>query len=360
MTTVYLDTSVAMNEAFLKSPYSEAFFKACAILQYSVVIPQIVVDELKGNYPKKLKEKMDAFQKSKKELNKLLDVDAPAIILTDAVKEFEEWLEDLIEEHGIKVVPYPDIPAKELVEQSYQAKKPFKESGEGHKDYIVWKTILNNILVGQTTPPHIFLTNNTKDFCELDPVDAPVLHSDLAGQIDNLAHRPSIYTSIKAAFDAQLSPNLEGITLNDIPDFGADEISEIVEKSLLDDLPSRTLYGLEGVPFSNEITISSIGAHSIDSVTLKKVEDEVIVNVSGTVEVEVDGFIDKSAYYMSEHLEESNMYVVDGDWNDHVMFVSTTVDTTFDMTIFYSTQSGEVTGTEISLPQEIEDEWPYK
>ena len=66
MTTVYLDTSVAMNEAFLKSPYSEAFIKACAILQYSIVVPQIVIDELKGNYPKKLKEKVDSFQKSKK------------------------------------------------------------------------------------------------------------------------------------------------------------------------------------------------------------------------------------------------------------------------------------------------------
>jgi len=57
MTTLYLDTSVAMTESFLKSPYSEAFLKACSILQYNIVIPEIVVDELKGNFPKKLSEK---------------------------------------------------------------------------------------------------------------------------------------------------------------------------------------------------------------------------------------------------------------------------------------------------------------
>lgn len=359
MSTVYLDTSVAINEAFLKSPYSEAFIKACAILQYSVVIPQIVVDELQGNYPKKLKEKIDAFHKAKKDLGKLVDLDAPTIVLSEAVKDFEGWLEDLIDDHGVVIAPYPDVSAKEIVEQSYQVKKPFKESGEGHKDYIIWKTILSHIASGQTSPPNIFLTNNTKDFCEVDHEGLSTLHPDLAQQVDDPLRSPRVYTSIKAAFDSELSPKLEGITLDDIPDLGTTEVASIVEKFLLEDLPSRSLYGLEGVPFGNEISISSIGAHSINAVNLKKVDDEVILIVKGVVELELDGFIDKSDYYMAEH-EDTNMYVVDGNWNDHVMLVSATTDTPFDMTIFYSLQSGEVTGSEISLPQEIEDDWPYK
>lgn len=359
MTTVYFDTSVAMNEAFLRSSYSEAFLKACAILQYTVVIPQIVIDELVGNFPKKLKEKSSAFQKAKKELSKLIDLDVPAISLSDAVKSYEDWLEELIDEHGIVVAPYPDISAKELVEQSYKVKKPFKESGEGHKDYVVWKTVLGHIASQTPTPPNIFLTNNTKDFCHFDNLDKPILHADLAEQIDELVHRPTVYTSIREAFDNELSPNLEGTTLNDIPDLGTNDIDSLAGELILEDLPSRSMYALEGVPFSNEITISMIGPHSIDSVNLKKVDDEVVIKVSGSVELEVDGFMDKSAYYSAEH-EDQKMYVVDGDWNDHVMQVSSTVTTGFDLTIFYSTQDSEVTGYEISLPQEIEDEWPYK
>lgn len=359
MTTVYIDTSVAINEAFLRSPYSEAFLKACSILHYTVVIPEIVIDELKGNYPKKLMEKADAFQKAKKELIKLTDLEVPTVSRSDAVAAYEAWLEKTMNEHGVVVVPYPDISAKELVGQSYDAKKPFKETGEGHKDYVVWKTILDHIGSHQSTPPNIFLTNNTKDFCDLDKDGKPILHCDLSQQIDDPVHRPRVYTSIREAFETELSPNLEGITLADIPDLGTNGVDSMAEELLLEDLPKRSLYGLEGVPFSNDITISSIGPHSIEAVSLKKVDEEVIIKVLGSVEIDVGGFIDKFAFYHAEH-EGHNMYVEDGDWNDHVMLVSCTVTTGFDLTIFYSTQRCDVTGYEISLPQEIEDEWPYK
>ncbi|CAN5530891.1 hypothetical protein BH10PLA2_BH10PLA2_03570 [soil metagenome] len=357
MTTVYLDTSVVMNESFLRSSYSEAFLKACAILQFTVVLPEIVVDEMKGNFPKKLQEKISAFQKSNKEIKKLIDVDVSTVSLSESVKSYGDWLTQLIDDNGIFVAPYPDVSAKELVDKSYGVKKPFKDSGEGHKDYIVWKTILSHIGSGEATPPNIFLTNNTKDFCDVDKDSAAILHSELAEQIQNPTHRPKVYTSMKSAFDSELSPNLEGITLDDIPDLGTQDIDSMAGKLLLDDLPGRSLYGLEGVPFGNEISISSIGPHSIGSVTLKKVDDEVIINVIGEVELEVDGFIDKFAYYSTDD-EKPNMYVVDGNWNDHVMMVSSSVETSFEISMFYSTHNNEVTGYEISLPQEIEDEWP--
>lgn len=145
MANVYLDTSVAITEAFLRSPYCEAFLKACALLQHTVVIPEIVLDELRGKFPKKYTEAYDAFQKSKKELNKLIDLEAPVKSLSDAVNEYKNWLEEFIEEHGVVVAPYPEVSVKELVEQSYAAQKPFKETGEGHKDYVIWKTITGHI-----------------------------------------------------------------------------------------------------------------------------------------------------------------------------------------------------------------------
>lgn len=358
MTTVYLDTSVAINESFLQSPYCEAFFKACGILQISVVIPEVVLDELKGNFPKKLQEKYAPYQKAKKDLGKLIDLVDSTLTLPEVISSYYQWLDVIIKNYGVSVAQYPDVSAKELIEQSYGIKKPFKPSGEGYKDYLIWKTILAHIEKSQS-PPNIFLTNNTKDFCESHENDTGILHPDLANQIDNIAYRPMIYTAMKGAFDAVLSPHLEGITLDDIPDLGPDDIDIMVGRLLLEDLPSRSLYALEGVPFSNEISVSSIGQHSIDSVALKRVHDEVIIRVTGQLDVEVDGFIDKSDYYGMES-QEHNMYVVDGSWNDHVMAVSSTVDISFEMTIFYSLQNAEVTGSEITLPQEIEDEWPYK
>lgn len=359
MTTVYLDTSVAMNEAFLRSPYSEAFLKACAILQYTVVIPEIVVDELKGNFPKKVQEKLISFDKVSKELGKLVDGDFPEIHLFGSIDKYNKWLKEFLDEYGVVVAPYPDVTAKELVDKSYTVKKPFKQSGEGYKDYVVWKTILGCIASDEAAPPNIFLTNNTKDFCDADEGGNPFLHPDLSEQVIDPARTPKVYTSIKSAFTSELSPNLEGMTLDDIPDLTSQDIDFMAGKYLLEDIPSRSLYGLEGVPFSNDISISSVGAHSIESVTLKKVDDEIVITALGRVEVEVDGFIDKFDFYHTDS-EDSKIYIVDGNWNDHVMMVSSTVETDFELTIFYSTKINDATGHEVSLPQEIESDWPYK
>lgn len=359
MTTIYIDTSVAINEAFLRSSYARAFLRACNILHYTVVVPEIVVDELKGNYPKKIAGKISAFQKATRELEKLVDLEAPEVSLSGATDEYDNWLDDFFEEHGVERAPYPSITTKEIVQQSYEKKKPFKASGEGHKDYIVWKTILHGIS-GQTgTPPNIFLTNNTKDFCG-DPTEGEyTLHPDLAEQITSSAFRPTVYQSIKAAFESELAPQLEGITLDDIPDLSSDVVEKLVDEILLDELVERSIYGLEGLPLSNDITISSVGLQSINSVNLKRVENQVIVNVIGEAEVEVDGFMDKSEYYMSDE-NGADVYVVDGNWNDHVMLVSSAANTPFDLTFFYSLDNSTVTGKQVTLPLEIQDEWPYK
>ena len=359
MTIIYLDTSVAINESFLKSPFAEAFLKACALLQHSVVIPEIVLDELKGNYPKKFLEKSLPLLKAANELAKLIEVDLPNLHVDEATSDYYDWIDNLVSTYGIVVVPYPDISLKDLVEKSYRLEKPFKDSGEGHKDYIVWKTIVGEINKNSATNSFIFLTNNIKDFCESGAAGSHILHPDLCNQIDDPARRPEVYTSIKGAFDAVISPSLEGITLNEIPNLGEQDLNSIVGDLLLEDLPRRSLYGLDGMPFNDEVSISSVGEHTIDSVSLKKIADKVVITVNGNVEVEADGFIYKHDFYSLED-GKVNLTVVDSDWNDHVIMVSANLVTPFEMTIFYSIIDRVITGQEIALLDEIEDEWPFK
>lgn len=359
MTTIYIDTSILMNESFLRSASAQAVLKACSLLKISVVVPEVVVDEALGNYPKKLTEKAKAFQKAQKELARLVDMDVQSILVADAVDQYETWLMEFIDEYEVIVHPYPDVDAKELVEKAYEAKKPFKESGEGHKDYLVWHSIKSHIEAGDTAGPNILLTNNANDFCEQNDDGVSILHSDLSGQLADSAHIPKVYTSIKSFFDQELSPNLEGIDIESLPDLGIQDIEKMTEEFLLEDLPQRTAYGFEGVPFSNDVSIDTVGEHKIEDVSLKKVDDEVVILVTGTVDVEVDGFMEKHAYYHDAE-DGLDVVVIDGNWNDHVMAVSTSIETAFELGIFYSTESNEVIGYELSLPQELEDEWPYK
>mmetsp|Transcript_28886 Transcript_28886/g.55048 ORF Transcript_28886/g.55048 Transcript_28886/m.55048 type:complete len:359 (+) Transcript_28886:677-1753(+) len=358
MTTIYIDTNIFMNESFFRSSLAQAFLKSCALLQVTVVVPDVVVDEVLGNFPKKLKEKASAYQKARRELIRLIDLDPFSFDLSEEVDDYEEWLLELIENNGVEIAPYPEVSTKELVSKSYEGKKPFKESGEGHKDYLVWKTVAAHINAQSSTPPNILLTNNIKDFCTSDGEES-VLHPDLSVQIDNEQNKPKIYTSLKSAFDDLLAPNLQGVTFNEIPELGADEIQEMVNTYLLDDLPDHTAFGFEGVPFSNDVSITGVDVAEITETQLTKVDDEVVINVSGTVGIEVSGFIDKHAYYMDAE-GGLDISVDDANWNDHVMAVSATVDTAFEIRLFYSFEDKEISSYEISLPQEIEDDWPYK
>jgi hypothetical protein len=175
--------------------------KTCALLQICVVIPDVVIDEAKGNYPKHLKEKAKAFQKAERELSKLADLEDQPINVPHLINAYDSFLDSLVDDNGVIVAPYPEISAKKLVEKSYENQKPFKDGGEGHKDYLIWVTIKSHILSNETSPPHIFLTNNVKDFCQTDGGDKHRLHPDLAAQIELEHLRPEIQVSMKSVLD---------------------------------------------------------------------------------------------------------------------------------------------------------------
>ena len=353
MPTIFIDTNIVMNENFFRSATAQAFLKACLILNIEVVVPEAVYDEILGNFPKKIKERFEVFEKAQKELSKFLDLDLTEISLEDEVEDFEEWLIKLFEDNGVVIAPYPDVSGKELIEKAYAGRKPFKNSGEGYKDYIIWKTIKVYIEQKSSSLPNLFITNNVKDFSEKDD-GVLILHSDLANQIQEFAKKPKLYSSLKSVLDNELMPNLQGISLGDLPDIDAEDISNLTEEFLLGDLPDYSAFGFENVPFSNDVMISGVGDYEIDEILLTKVDDEIVIKVTGTVEIAVEGFVDKFAYY---HDEISQVNVDDADWNDHVMAVSTFVKTAFDLNIFYSLKEKEIIDHKISLPQEIVSDW---
>lgn len=359
MTTIFIDTNILMSDRFFRSSSAKAFLKACSFLNVQVVIPDVVIDELLGNFSARLQEKANAYQKVSRELKQLVELEHSPPDVEAEASAYEGWLIELIEDNRIIVAPYPDVSAKELVSKSYDGAKPFKDGGEGHKDYLVWKTVAAHINAQDTDAPSFFLTNNTKDFCaKLDDGEF-VLHPELAEQVNVEARVPSIQTALRKAFDNVLAPQLQGATLEDIPDIGTDEVQAFVDKCLLDDLPQHSAFGFEGVPFSNDVMITSVGEAKIGKLELVKADDEVFIKVIGTIGIEVSGFMDKHEFYreMEGGLDVS---VDDADWNDHVMAVSTYVETEFEVRLFYSFESNEIAGYEISLPQEIEDDWPYK
>ncbi|WNO53178.1 PIN domain-containing protein [Stakelama saccharophila] len=355
MTTIFIDTNIIYTENFFRPPWVKSFLKACDILQISVVIPEVVVDEVKGNFLKEIVERYQTFQKSEKYLGRLVELNPNHLDITSISAKFNIFFDQLLDEHGVIVAPYPDISLKEIVKKSYEQPKPFKEGGEGHKDFLIWETVKCHILDASTSGSNILLTNNIKDFSKDDKKEKNTLHPDLATQIEPNALRPSIHLSMKAVLDAEIMPLLEGVEIQDIPSLGQPDIEHITDSLLGDDLPQRTAFGIEGVPFSNDVSISGVGEAKIESVKLAKADDQIVINIAGTVEIEVDGFIDKFDFYHAE--EMSGVSVWDHNWNDHVAAVSTSIETPFELSVFYSLDNNKVVSHEIVLTDEIENYW---
>lgn len=351
----YIDTNIIMAESFFRSPWVKSILKACDILQISIVVPEVVLDEAKGNFPKSLSDRIKAFQKAEKSLSKLVDFDTQTFNIPAATKTYQDGIDDLLDEHGVIVSPYPNIDLKTLINKSYEYPKPFKESGEGHKDYLVWETIRSHILEAATAAPNIIVTQNFKDFSMDEGNGKNALHPQLAAQIEPNSLCPKIQLSMKAVLDAEIVPLLEGLEIEDIPSLRQPDIQHIADSLLLDDLPQRTAFGIEGVPFSKDISISSVGEAKIESVKLAKVDDQIVINIAGTVEIEVDGFMDKFEVYGAE--EMSGVSVWDHNWNDHVAAVSSSVETPFEISVFYSLKDEKVVGHEIVLTDEIGSYW---
>ena len=321
-------------------------------LQFTVAVPDIVIDEVIGNYRKQLDEKNIKFQNAQKDLGKIINLNKQTISVSQEIITYENWLNDLIKENGILILPYPKIPLKDLVQKSYENTKPFKEKGEGYKDYLIWETIKNHIKSKNATPPNYFLTNNTKDFGEKDSNDKYILHPDLAKQIEEETQEPTLYTSLKSIFDNVLAPNFQNISFKEMPDFNADYLQEMVSECVYD-LRQHNAFAFENIPTITDVHIIEVNNFEIDEIKPMKIGDQIIINANGTVEIEISGFMEKHAYYSAEIDDKLDISIDDSNWNDYVMAVNATIETKFELNIFYSFQNKEVTGFELFLPQEI-------
>lgn len=90
---------------------------------------------------------------------------------------------------------------KEIIVASYAGKKPFKTSGDGYKDYLIFSSILNN---NESESEIHFATANHKDFCD----NSGALHPELQSMIPShqVVH---IHESVQALNSAILIPKLK-------------------------------------------------------------------------------------------------------------------------------------------------------
>ena len=246
------------------------------------------------------------------------------------------------------VLPYPATTTRQLVLGSYSDRKPFKENGEGHKDFLIWKSIVEGI--ESSDEPHIFVTSNTSDFAQEKTKETFALHAEL---LSDLPEGISVlgFTGRQSLLDLHILPRLEGWKPWSESNVDLD-IESFAEVVIGNELPYRTMYGLEGLPFSNEVTITMYGNPEGLVVHYARIKDKYMVRIRGNSECLFDGYMEKWEYF-SEYSDAMS----GTDWNDHVVNVEAEAIVQFEIMATYNAADGALGGATLKVLNEIEDDF---
>lgn len=248
---IILDTSVTVREGYFRSGMMRALLKAAHFLEWNVLMPDVVWDELLGNAEKEIAKRAATYDKAARGLNAITGKTIEPVDAAAEFNDYKNWLAEEMEKFGIDFLPYPATTTKELVTKSYDGEKPFKENGDGHKDYLIWKSIVERLENQQAATPTYFLTNNKKDFCT-DGTPPIALHPDLASQLPK-GQSVNVYLDVGSFFEELIAPHLKGLNINQIPDDLANRAIELIELNLT----GYSAFGFEDVPIQNEALITA-------------------------------------------------------------------------------------------------------
>jgi hypothetical protein len=317
MKAVVLDTNAGWSDVLLRGPAATALLESRKDVDLEVVIPEVVILETIKQYPDRAKKAQAAAFAARRELLALgLAASEPA----EGGHEtpFADIYRQRLTSVGVRVAPHPDpLPA---VRWSVERRRPFKETGVGFPDAVIWLTVL---AIASEFDEVLFITQNVHDFG--DPVDptelAPELKADLAER-GLPSSRVRIVRSIREALPPDAEAHRRALTL-----LVQDATRRNLVHSLGTALQSATLpsNGLElGFPLDNDPTIGWLDINEIELVEARDLDQGVVgLELDLIAEASLEMFIFKGDVYSLDYKPEVS--VIDYSWSDHYLLAEATI-----------------------------------
>lgn len=162
-----IDSNIIRGDLKLNSKNFEILKDYLAKTNSKLILPSIVVEEVKGLYKRVLVERIAEYAKSLNKLN--------GTLLSEVIQEFPELN---IEEEGNKyiefifnkliisednIINYKNEYLPELVSRAIQRKKPLDNNGQQFRDGLLWLTILDFTEIANEKTI-AFISENSSDF----------------------------------------------------------------------------------------------------------------------------------------------------------------------------------------------------
>lgn len=268
---VIWDTNVFVRDLYLEGRQAKMFFGGCAVLPaVRLGVPQIVLDELKAYFSRKVDEEWGKAVASFRRLDRILPagIDMPVVDFDHAARSFEGQLRLRLDDASHEILPLPDVDVSTLAARAVGRVAPFVDSGKGLQDYLIWLTVLE---AAQGTEPVALVTENTKDFGDGTLHAALVVDLKAAG-VDQ--DQVELFNSLEAFNARYIEPRLtKARNLHEDLEGGSDLALEL-RAHLADELPLVVGQDLvlplfdipPGVGYGGLDSIWSVGRLTVDEV----------------------------------------------------------------------------------------------
>ncbi len=214
---VILDTSSIIKDYYFGSPKFITLFEYLRKTAHNLILPKIVLEELKKNHTEELEKLVSGLEKisndhlsllrSKQNFNKF-DVQKEA-------KLYSKFLDEFVEDRDIIVPKYNPKHLEQIAIRAVLRKPPFvkgSKNDHGFKDAVIWETV-KDILSDTDYNFVAFISNNTHQFADSSKKN---LHPELESEIE-------LYKEKFGYF-----PNIESF----LETYGGEKISHISQEAL--------------------------------------------------------------------------------------------------------------------------------
>ena len=167
------DTNVLFSDPFLERPSIKTILAAENQTGIRLVIPEVVIDELRNHVEEQLEETVKAADKVRRQYSRLSGLEPYAVDLRigkdqrrAVLDRFERRIQQLDKEG--RILKYPSMSPKELARRSIKNRLPFRDKDRGMRDTLIWLTAKECAIKGASSGMKITLVSEDGAFWDKD------------------------------------------------------------------------------------------------------------------------------------------------------------------------------------------------
>jgi hypothetical protein len=252
---IVLDSNIFRGDITLRSKEFDILLDYLSKTSSSVIVPQIIFDEIKGLYARTLGERTTELQKVSNNIN-LLMIDKSKYVPQydfDCEKEtldYEKFVKNRLLIKDRNIIPYNNDYLPIISSRAINRIKPAGEKGQGFRDTLIWLTIKNYCSTCHEKQI-AFISSNTDDFATSDKLN---LHESLIAECDELKIKINYFKNLKEFIELH-SIKIDFITYDwiaenlddsDIQQLVKDDLNGSEKRSIISRIQSETGSECEG------------------------------------------------------------------------------------------------------------------